>query len=32
MIPHIPEEFSNRLIDWSSLRDHGQHNAAPRSR
>ena len=31
MTPRIPEEFSTRLIDWSSLPDHGQHDAAPRS-
>ena len=31
MTPHIPEEFFTRLIDRSSLCDHGQHDAAPRS-
>jgi hypothetical protein len=30
MIPHIPEELSTG-IDWSPPRDHGQHDAAPRS-
>ena len=31
MTPHIPEEFSTR-VRLEYFRDHGQHDAAPRSK